>query len=209
MTTLHLYFVRHGETEWNLVQKMQGHKNSPLTALGREQAQKLGEKLASLTFDACFCSDSLRAQETLALIQPQVKHAPQVTPAIAEIRMGSWEGRLRKEIAQEDPAEWDAFWHDPQNFQGLNGGETFASLAARAQQFLADLKQSGLSGDILIVSHRITIKVLLNLLSGEPLAHLGEMPDILPNSLSQVRLASAGTDILQYSDISHYAVTVK
>lgn len=54
MTTTTIYFVRHGQTQWNVEEKMQGHMDSPLTSEGRRQAARLRDRLQTVTFDAIF-----------------------------------------------------------------------------------------------------------------------------------------------------------
>lgn len=68
---LTLYITRHGETEWNIQKRMQGHKDSPLTEKGRKQAQALGNYLKNIPFEKVFVSDSNRAYETACTIMEE------------------------------------------------------------------------------------------------------------------------------------------
>lgn len=65
---IHLYLVRHGQTYFNLYNRLQGWSNSPLTDSGKADAVRAGEKLAHIKFDAAFCSDTTRAQDTARTI---------------------------------------------------------------------------------------------------------------------------------------------
>ena len=66
-----IYFVRHGQTEWNKIGKMQGHKDIELNDEGREQAQVVKEKLQGIKFDKVFSSPLIRATETAKIISNQ------------------------------------------------------------------------------------------------------------------------------------------
>jgi len=90
-----IYIVRHGETEWNLKEIMQGHVDSPLTAKGHEQAMSLAIKLREIKFDAIFSSDLARAQKTAEYIAIEKKLAIITTRALRERCYGKYDGRPR------------------------------------------------------------------------------------------------------------------
>lgn len=68
MQETEIILIRHGETEWNAQQRMQGHSNSELSAVGREQIQALGRWMKNESFDHIYSSDSLRARQTAEAI---------------------------------------------------------------------------------------------------------------------------------------------
>ena len=96
MTKLNIYLVRHGQTYFNIYNKLQGWSNSPLTAKGKEDAQKAGERLQQVHFDAAFCSDTTRAMETIQTIldlnQADSVAKPVTAPYFREEFYGSYEG---------------------------------------------------------------------------------------------------------------------
>lgn len=96
MTKLNIYLVRHGQTYYNIYNKLQGWSNSPLTAKGKADAEQAGRRLANVHFDAAFCSDTTRAMETLntilALNQADSVDQPTVAPYFREEFYGSYEG---------------------------------------------------------------------------------------------------------------------
>ena len=94
--TFNLYLIRHGQTYFNIYNKLQGWSNSPLTEKGEADAKKAGEKVKDIHFDAAFCSDLTRAVDTCQTIldgneADSVKH-PQTTPYFREEFYGSFEG---------------------------------------------------------------------------------------------------------------------
>lgn len=200
----HLYLVRHGETIWNAEKRMQGHMNSDLTDQGKEQARLLGEKFATTTFDACYTSDSPRALETAQLVTQYLPTTPVTDSRLREIGMGSWEGRTRQEIANVDGQEWHHFWETPHLYQAKNGGETFHHLRQRSMASIDEILLKHTDQKILIVSHRLTIKTIINQLLAQDLDALNSLADLEPNSLSSLTVTPQETTILSYSDTSHY-----
>lgn len=96
MTKLNIYLVRHGQTFFNIYNKLQGWSNSPLTVKGKEDAKLAGEKLQNIHFDGAFCSDTTRAIETIQTIlnmnQENSVKQPVTAPYFREEFYGSYEG---------------------------------------------------------------------------------------------------------------------
>lgn len=93
-----LVVVRHGETEWNVQQRFQGHGDSPLTPKGRSEARALGLRLKQMAFDRLISSDLGRARETAALIAERTGHAVATEPLLRERHYGVMEGLTLLEI---------------------------------------------------------------------------------------------------------------
>lgn len=96
MAKLNLYVVRHGQTYFNIFNKLQGWSNSPLTQKGIDGAKETGAKLANIHFDAAYCSDTTRAMETARLIlaanQTSKVKEPVASPFFREEFYGYYEG---------------------------------------------------------------------------------------------------------------------
>lgn len=157
--------IRHGQTEWNLAGRYQGQMDSPLTALGREQARSLGPVLADLPGIAAFTAYTSplgRAHATAALTLAATGHKAHMDSRLREVAFGAWEGLSWDDIAQRWPeraqmAEAEPFlWH----FQAP-GGETLADVTTRARAFLHSL-----SGPSILITHGVTGKVLRGLWLG-------------------------------------------
>ena len=87
-----LLLVRHGETDWNAIGRLQGHTDRPLSDYGREQARRLADELESEEFDAVYASDLARARETAEIVGARL-HLPVVLePDLREKDWGNWEG---------------------------------------------------------------------------------------------------------------------
>jgi phosphoserine phosphatase len=88
-----IYIVRHGETEWNVKKLLQGHKDSPLTLLGKKQAQNLAYKIKHIKFDAMFSSDLFRAHHTAKIIAKEHNLIVKTTNLLRERSFGKYEGK--------------------------------------------------------------------------------------------------------------------
>ncbi|HVY50329.1 MAG TPA: histidine phosphatase family protein [Devosia sp.] len=168
-----LYFVRHGETDWNAEGRYQGSKDIPLNARGRNQAALNGELLKTLlrrvnrhaTDFGWFVSPLSRARETMDLVRRGLGDPlPDITidPRLVEISFGIYEGHLHTELANGAMAiagERDAsFWYfrPPQ-------GESYDDVARRVLDF-----GRSLDGPAVIVSHGGILRILRHLIEGFP-----------------------------------------
>src|SRR3712207_574020 len=95
-----LYFVRHGETEWNTQRRFQGRKNSPLTAKGKEQAKKIAEELKEIPFTSLYSSSLERAKKTAQEIQKGREIPVEIMDEFIEISMGDLEGRTKGDFLE-------------------------------------------------------------------------------------------------------------
>ncbi|MGA0838800.1 MAG: histidine phosphatase family protein [Pseudomonadales bacterium] len=106
-----LYVCRHGETEWNVEQRMQGHGDAALTERGQRQARAHGDLLAGRGgVQALLVSPSGRTRATAALMLEALESAPQIGfhPELMERHSGQWEGLTLDEIAARDAQAWGA-----------------------------------------------------------------------------------------------------
>jgi broad specificity phosphatase PhoE len=87
-----LLLVRHGETDWNAVGRLQGHTDRPLSDFGRRQARQLAEELESDRFDAVYASDLARARETAEIVGERLGLPALLDPDLREKDWGTWEG---------------------------------------------------------------------------------------------------------------------
>lgn len=196
-----LYFVRHGQTIWNQEHRMQGFKNSALTPRGLQQADQLGQHLTKLPkIDRILVSPSPRAQQTAQHLNAQIKRPITTVPEFQELNMGCWEGQTHQAIQQASPVEWQRFWHDPTAFEALNGGETFSQLQQRAQRGFERSLQVYPKETLLIVAHRVTLRVLLAQLLQQPIVAI---PDPQPTSLTKLTLTAGRYQVAFMNRISH------
>ena len=157
MTLPPLWIVRHGQTEWNAAGRLQGSRDSPLTALGRDQARAMSallaaDGIAAASHDAVV-SPLGRARATADLMLAPLGLTARPDARLVEYRLGPHEGLTRDDIdaAHPDIADlppWE--WYD-----ALPGAEGLTALAARLAPALADLQRP-----TVIVAHGVVSRVL-------------------------------------------------
>ncbi len=199
---LTLYITRHGETEWNIQKRIQGHKDSPLTEKGRKQAQALGNYLKNIPFEKVFVSDSNRAYETACTIM-EGRDVPIIKEVrLREMNIGIWEGSTFEEVERLDPIESYHFWHEPHLYQP-QGGESFFNTRDRAYSFIQELIEQHQEGNILLVTHTITLKHIMSLWDEREVAELWNEPFVSQTSLSIVELEEGQGTIKVYAETPH------
>ena len=123
--------VRHGETDWNLAGRFQGHADPGLNAKGKSQAMGVAELLASEEVDVIFTSDLARAVETGRHIGAVHGVPLNMEPLLREISFGAWEGLTFRELQAEYPEVLREWLQDPFTFR-VPGGETAGELGERS-----------------------------------------------------------------------------
>lgn len=152
------YIVRHGQTEWNVERRIQGHSDSPLTEEGLVQAKTLGNTLNHISFDVVYSSDLLRAKRTAELIMHEKSLAIKTAQALREKNQGRLEGRLRKEVEEQLKEAYGESWEQKSDIEKMQqrttpDSETNKEVVSRLTVFLRELAVAYPNKTILIVSH--------------------------------------------------------
>jgi broad specificity phosphatase PhoE len=152
--------VRHGETEWNQDNRIQGQTDIPLNARGRRQAEALAERLANVPLDLVYSSDLSRARVTAELIAARRPRAVPVVlrPELRECDYGLWEGLTRPEAAGRFPGDWSD-WQKPGGSGRPTGGEDIIALAGRTGRVFDEA--AGERKTVLISAHRGSLRTIL------------------------------------------------
>jgi probable phosphoglycerate mutase len=163
-----LYFVRHGETDWNRAQRYQGRQDIGLNATGRVQAARNGRTLGQAigvgvgTLDYV-ASPLLRARQTMEIVRHELalpSDAYRTDARLAEIDYGHWEGQLWGELHRTDPEGFAARKADMWNWRPRDG-ESYKALSERVEGWL-----SGVARDTVVVAHGGVMRVLRGLVEG-------------------------------------------
>ena len=165
-----IYFIRHGETDWNAESRYQGQADIPLNDKGRAQARRNGERLRQLLpkiAEADFIASPLgRARETMEIIRSALGLEPsqfRLEERIKEAHYGDWQGTLLADLAHIDAEGMKARTNDPFRWRP-RGGESYEELMERTVPWL-----EGVSRDTVVVSHGGVSRVLRgHLLKLEP-----------------------------------------
>ena len=172
-----IFFIRHGETDWNAEGRLQGQRDIPLNDLGRVQAAEAGVILKGLHANPedldWWVSPMTRTRETAERVREAIGlHPPyyKMEDRLKELTFGTWEGMTWKEVRRLDPAgaarrerdKWAAVPPD---------GESYAMLEIRVRSFL----EEAIRGDSVLVSHGGVARALMTILGGiAPMRATGE-----------------------------------
>lgn len=164
-----LYILRHGQSEWNVEGRIQGHMDSPLTELGKQQADTHGKTLKSLGgIDQLFVSPSGRARETAFIVNSYAKAVVTFESSLMERDCGEWSGQVLSDVEARYPQAWRARTDDP--FQHRPpGGENLSDMQERVSTFLQSLY--AIDCDVVgLITHGVMSRVILmDLLGLNPL----------------------------------------
>ncbi|MFX0540323.1 histidine phosphatase family protein [Roseovarius sp. S4756] len=176
-----IWFLRHGQTEWNLAGRIQGRLDSPLTELGRAQALQQAGLITDIAARVAkgagdiYVSPLGRARETAALAMPA--HTPVIDPRLAEIDTGAWEGENKADLPQGA--------NDLATYAKAPGGEGLEALIDRVRSFAEDLR-----GPSIVVAHGLWGQVMRGLATGLPAEAMGAQD----NAQGCVYYLSQGTE---------------
>ena len=152
-----LYIIRHGQTEVNRAKALQGRSDKPLNETGIREAKAAAARLQDVRFDRVFSSPLLRARQTAEILAPDIP--AEIDERLIEMDYGPYEGLDLNNLPPEVLTFFADFVHNP----APAGMEPLADVVKRAGEFLEAIR--GLEGDILISTHAIAMKGLLEYLT--------------------------------------------
>ena len=205
---LNLFFVRHGETEWNVERRLQGRLDSKLTSKGIHDARLLAKRLATTEFEAVISSPSKRAVHTAKILTENRSVSIVTDERLMEIHLGHWQGKTIDEIQTIDSMKYDCYVNHPDQYKRDDGGEDFLDVKDRLEEFLASVEEKHDSGNVLIVTHGVVIKVLQIICKNLPLNRLWDPPEIDGTSLTIVQSSQGERKLIMEGDVTHKRVSV-
>ena len=153
--TLRLYIARHGETDWNVLHRLQGWTDRPLNETGRRQAVELADALKGIRLDAIYSSTLSRSRDTARTVAGNTMTVKSLD-GLRERNYGRYQGG--SDTAPEYLRRSND-WTDR-----LDDGESLNQLLARSRDSLAQIRREHPTGNVLIVAHRITNQMILRAL---------------------------------------------
>jgi probable phosphoglycerate mutase len=154
-----LILVRHGETDWNAENRLQGQQDVPLNEIGIHQADDIARALADESLDVIYTSDLIRASETAARIAARHGLTPVPDVRLRQSAKGRWEGLTWGEIAERYPADLER-WRRDQTYLPP-GGETTAHYLARLRDFFEYVQRAHPDQTVVAVSHGHVSRMLI------------------------------------------------
>ena len=195
--------VRHGETDWNVARRLQGHTDIPLNQHGITQARQMAKALKAihLQFDVLYTSDLRRAADTAAAVEEQFGINAIVDEALRERHLGALQGLTADEAPQLKPDLWSS--HLSRNLeQTLEGGESITQFAQRIHGALENIRLKHTGKTVLLVSHGGALEMMYRLASKQPLE--SEKIVTVPNaSLNWISHSGYSWQVDKWADTSH------
>jgi len=153
-------FLRHGQTEWNRLKKIQGSCDSPLTEKGRAEVAEWSHTLQQFNWDRIFASDLGRAKETVEIINNQLCLPVAFDSRLREQMWGEWEGltisyineNFSDDLARRVEMGWDF---------SAPAGETRLAVKNRVEEALLEAAKKWPAQKILIICHQGVVKTTL------------------------------------------------
>ena len=199
-----VFMVRHGATVLSAEDRFAGVTDVELSEEGREQARRLAERLSDEKIAAVYASPLGRTVETARILAAPHDLQVQTCDGFREISHGHWEGMKRREVEEKFPEEMAEWEKDPYTF-APEGGESGLAVTARALPALIDLVREHPGENILIVSHKATIRLLLSSLLGFDPRRYRDNLDQKPAALNIVDFRNpTRARLTLFNDSSHY-----
>jgi broad specificity phosphatase PhoE len=189
--SLKLYLLRHGETIYSRTGGYCGDLDPELTENGQKMAAAFAKAHQAIAWDAVFVSPMKRTIATAKPLCEAISMEMQFRDGLRELRYGKWEG-LTNEFVKENYSEDYLRWLTEPAWNPPTGGETAVQLASRASLAIAEIQEQYSSGNVLVVSHKATIRVILCSLLGIDLGRYRDRIDVPAASLSLIQFGALG-----------------
>ena len=200
-----VFMVRHGATVVSAEDRFAGESDVELSDEGREQIRQLAERLSNEKIAAIYASPLGRTVESAQILAAPHELEVQTRDGLREISHGRWEQMTRHEVEEKYPEEAAEWEKDPYTFAPM-GGESGLAVTARALPVLIELVRKHPGENILAVSHKATIRLLLSSLLGFDPRRYRDNLDQKPAALNIVDFKDATRARLTlFNDTSHYA----
>jgi broad specificity phosphatase PhoE len=199
---LNLYLLRHGETEASRTGGYVGFTDVDLTPEGLAMAEAFAEKYKHLPWQAIFASPLKRTVATATPIAKAVGLNIQLRNGLKEMFFGEWEGLSLEEVKARHDKDYDNWMTEPA-WNPPTGGETGMQVASRAAMVIAEIENQFTEGNVLVVSHKTTIRLMLCSLLGIDSGRYRDRINMPVASVSLVRFDKYGPMLLKHGDRTH------
>jgi probable phosphoglycerate mutase len=200
-----ILLIRHGETAWNAVRRLQGHLDIPLNAEGERQAAALGQALLGEPLDAIFASDLVRARQTAHAIASPRGMEVQIDAGLRERCYGAFEGMMYAEISGRYPEAyraWQARDLDARFPEGVHIAETLREFSTRAVAAITRIVSAGSYRRVALVTHGGVLECAYRAAHGVSFDRPRDF-DILNASLNRLAWDGSSLNVLQWGDVAH------
>ena len=200
--SLKIYLLRHGETEYSQRGAYCGALDAELTAEGHQMAQAFADAYRSIPWTDVYVSPMKRAIATAQPLCDAVGLPMQIRDGLREISYGAWEDREQEDVRlhhEQDYIRWltEPAWNPP------TGGETAIQIASRALPIITEIESRFKSGNVLVVSHKATIRIILCSLLGIDVGRYRDRINAMAASVSIVKFGTYGPMLEVLGDRSY------
>ncbi len=203
--TTRLLLVRHGATTLSAEDRFAGSTDIPLSDEGRAQVAALAERLRDDPVTAIYCSPMQRTLETASIIARPHALTPIARPGLREIDHGHWEGLTRQDVESRFKDEYARWEEDPFSV-APSGGECGVDVMARALPVVRAILESHPGEQIVVASHKATIRLIISSLLGFDARGYRDRLDQAPACLNVLDFKDpVRARLMLFNDVSHYA----
>ena len=203
-TSTRIYLVRHGATQLTAEDRFSGSVGVDLSDEGRHQVERLAERLAQERIAAVYTSPLGRTLETARIVAAPHRLTPVQRDGLREISHGRWEGLTRQEVETRFADEYAAWESDPFTF-APEGGESGVAVLARALPVVREIVLGHEGQNVVVVSHKATLRILLSSLLGFDARGYRDRLDQSPACLNVVDFKDpVRARLMLFNDVSHY-----
>ncbi|MGF1461178.1 MAG: histidine phosphatase family protein [Leptolyngbyaceae cyanobacterium] len=200
--SLCVYLLRHGETEASQDDVFCGELNPDLTAAGLEMARHFANKYAQMTWEAVYVSPMRRTLATATPFCEAIGLEMHQRDGLKEMFFGQWENMTKEQVSEQfsqDYVRWltEPAWNPP------TGGETAVQVASRAALILSEIEDKYPDGNVLVVAHKSTLRLVLCSLLGIDLGRYRDRITFPVASVSVVSFDVHGPLLVKHGDRSH------
>jgi broad specificity phosphatase PhoE len=174
-----IFLARHGESDWNVEKRFQGHSDRPLTERGREQAHALANLVGSEKIDAVYTSPLSRARETAEIVAARAGLEAVALPELREVDTGSWSGLSRADVEARFP---EGFTRWRSGGSGWEDGESYEEMAERVIGALRKIAEDHPDGRVLVISHGGPIRAIHAAAEGLAIKDYRRLKPVEPNA---------------------------
>jgi len=197
--SLSLYFLRHGETTHSQTGGYCGTLDPQLTPAGLAMAQAFADAYQTVNWTAVFISPMQRTVATAHPLCQATGIEPQLRDGLKEIDYGEWEDRTPEYVQAHYPEDYERWLTEPA-WNAPTGGETAVQVASRSSLVISEIEERFSAGNVLVVSHKATIRILLCSLLGIDLGRYRDRIEMPVGAVTLVKFARYGPLLQQLGD---------
>jgi broad specificity phosphatase PhoE len=197
-----IFLVRHAESTWNPVKRLQGVQDPPLSARGRQQAELLGQRFKSIHLDALYSSNLTRAFQTADAVARAITLSVVKEAGLQELSFGEWEGRLLTHVDLDGYRNFLEYWVNLIRTCPVAGSEPLEMCRDRMVKAISRIIQRHPERSVAIVSHGSALSIFFQHVLEAPLENMWHMQ---PSncSISVVTAHEKGLRMNCYNDTCH------